>query len=378
MDKGTVKPAIAGLVALLILLKPAIVVFFPGFIYTSDLESVLLMDGCIGCTTQTVFVFCLLEILVSVVLLKSYVLPWFFGVERWKSYDELKRQKMVGFFVKIIVRVGCLVQILALVTPYFSISDGLFEKYNMKRAYQHLVNERTATTCGEAGMDIAAAVALRAWTFTRDDMMAVMAWELAFIPDLPLDAWLHHLFVILGVAIGSDPQVLGGNTKLQPLIDAVSFFLVLGAAFAALVEAAVLMYHFSAPKAEKQAKWMIVSMAIQAVLILAFFVVLPVWIILWHLNDFGGLAIAFILVLAFLAAVEVKMLIVKWAIVKSARRKAQRQAASAPLTLPVAEETFMVADKSADFNHDLDTEAKRMRQMSGSPTHQVQLNENEA
>jgi hypothetical protein len=244
----------------------------------------------------------------------------------------------------------------------------------MKHAYKELVNNLSATTCAQAGMDVSAAVALRAWTFTRDDMMAVMAWELAFIPDLPLDAWLHHLFVILGVAIGSDPQVLGGNSALQPLIDGVSFFLVLGAAFAALVEAAVLMYHFSAPKAAQQAKWMIVSMAIQALLVVVFFVVLPVTVVLIHLDDFGGLAIGFILVLIFLAAVEVKMLIVKWAIVKSARRKAQRQAAAVPLTAPESSPNYD-ASHAGDFNHDLSVEAMCMESQSDGSPNQVQLNE---
>jgi len=373
---GNVKPAIGGLVATLLLWKPTIVVFFPGFIYTSDLTSVFLIDGCIGCTTQTVFVFCLIEILVACVMLKSFVLPWFFGDGRWSAYDNLKRQKMVGFFIKIIVRFGCLAQILILVTPWFSMHDGLFAKFNMKKAFQQLVQDRTTITCADAGMSISAAVALRAWTFTRDDMMAVMAWELAFIPDLPLDAWLHHLFVILGVVLGSDPQVLGGNSTLQPLIDAIAFILVLGAAFAALVEAAVLMYHFSAPNAALQAKWMIVSMAIQASLVVIFFVGFPVTVVLMHLNTFGGLAIGFIVVLIFLAAVEVRMLIVKWAIVKSARKKAlkaQRQAAADPLTAPVNESEPAAPEKTTEFNHDLVAEAESMRAQSSDGSAPIEL-----
>merc|ERR1712228_690053 len=104
------------------------------------------------------------------------------------------------------------------------------------------------------------AAAMRSWTFARDAMMAVMVWELAFIPGLPLDAWLHHLFVILGVAMGSDPQLLGSRAPVQPLIDGISFFLVLGATL---------------PAAARQAKWMMASIMVQALLVLVLFVGLP-------------------------------------------------------------------------------------------------------
>jgi len=361
------KPALGGLVASLLLWKPAIVVFFPGFIYTSDLTTVLLTDGCIAVTTQTVFVFCLLEIFVACVLLKSHVLPWLFGEARWGVYDELKRQKMVGCIIKIIVRVGCFVQILALVAPWFSLHDGLFSQFNVKKAYQKLVKDRVVMTCAEADMDVRGAVALRAWTFSRDDMMAVMAWELAFIPGLPVDAWLHHLFVILGVVIGSDPLILGKNATLQPLIDALAFFLVLGASLAALVEGAVLMYHFAAPHAAIQARWMIISMAIQAFLVAIFFVALPMSVVLMHADDLGGLAIGFVVVIVFLAAVEVKMLVVKRSIIKSARKKAQRQVATAPNLLP-ANETL------GSFNHNLDVEAKCLQSEALLDEQHIQLN----
>merc|ERR1719213_614771 len=104
--------------------------------------------------------------------------------------------------------------------------DGLFADFNVKEANARLVSHKQVTTCSEAGMTLNDAAAMRSWTFARDAMMAVMAWELAFIPELPLDSWLHHVFVILGVAIGSDPH-LGSRAQVQPLIDGIAFFLVL-------------------------------------------------------------------------------------------------------------------------------------------------------
>jgi len=357
-----VKTVLAALLSMLLLWKPAIVSFFPGFIYTSDLTTVTLVDACIGASTQTVFVFCLIEVLVSCVLLTSYVLPSVFGEVRWTSYDNLKQQKMVGFFVKIGVRVAVAVQVLCLVMPWVSIQNGLFGDYNMKQAYINLVSNGKVDTCAQAGMTLRDAVALRAWTFARDDMMAVMVWELAFIPSLPLDAWLHHLFVIFGVTIGSDPRLLGARAGIQPYVDAISFFLVLGAAFAALVEGAVLMYHFRAPAAAIQARWMMTSMAIQATIVVVFFGVLPTAFVVRKWDSFGSLAFGFLAVLAFLVLVEIKMLVVKWAIVKSAWRKALRQSES-DRSVTVGANVDQEAGRAAgSFHHDISQEAKAMDQ----------------
>jgi len=341
MSRSRSLGVLALVAANLLLWKPTLVVIFPGFLYTSDLTSVFLFDACINCTTQTVLVFCILEVLVACVLLKTYVSSWFFG-DRWASFDNLKQRKLVGFLIKIFVRLSCSVQLIFLVSPWFSLEGGLFSEFNIKAASKALVNERKVTTCAEAGMTLQGAVALRAWTFVRDQMMAVMIWELAFIPELPADAWLHHLFVILGVALGSDPHLLASRPMIQPLVDGISFFLVLGAALAALVEAAVLMYHFSAPDAQAQARWMKTSLLIQSALVLFFFLALPAGLVVLHHEHLGSMAYGLVLLLLFLVAVEAKMILVKQKIVKSSYRKALQQSAA-----PVEPEI------GASFNHDV-------------------------
>ena len=97
------KYAPAALVAILLIWEPLFVAIFPGLIYTSHLTTVFLFQGCIGRSTLTVFLFCLLEILIAGVLLNKIVVPAMFGVETWKTFDHLKRRKLVGFCVKIIV-----------------------------------------------------------------------------------------------------------------------------------------------------------------------------------------------------------------------------------------------------------------------------------
>ena len=107
----------AAIIVVLLIWKPLFVVLFPGWIYTSNLSEVFLFQGCIGGSTQTVFVFCLLEVLIACVLLKKVVVPALFGLKAWTSFDHLKRRKLVGFCVKIIVRASCFIQIAILVAP---------------------------------------------------------------------------------------------------------------------------------------------------------------------------------------------------------------------------------------------------------------------
>ena len=312
----------AALVAILLIWKPLFVVLFPGFIYTSDLSTVFLFQGCIGGSTQTVFVFCLLEVLIACVLLKKIVVPAMFGVETWKTFDHLKRRKLVGFCVKIMVRASCFFQIAILVAPQVDFDKGLFGSFNIKKSNMELERNHTAITCKEAGMTLTDAVAMRAWIFARDDIMAVMVWELACIPELPIDAWLHHLFVILGVCLGTDPQVMAQQENVQPFIDNVAFFLILGGAVAGLVESCVLIYHLNNKKPKIQAIWMQISILLQSVMVMVLFIAFPVVVVMRNLHHFGGLAWAYIALILILVAVEGKMIWVKALIVKHAKKKA--------------------------------------------------------
>ena len=314
----------ASLIVILLIWKPLFVVLFPGWVYTSDLSKVFLFQGCVGGSTQTVFVFCLLEVLVACVLLKKIVVPALFGVEAWTSFDHLKRRKLVGFCVKIIVRASCFIQIAILVSPQVDFETGLFGNFNVKRSNVELETNHTAMTCEEAGMTLKDAVAMRAWIFARDDIMAVMVWELACIPELPIDAWLHHLFVILGVCLGTDPQIMASQENVQPFIDNVAFFLILGGAVAGLVESCVLMYHLNNKNPKRQARWMQLSICLQAIMVTVLFVIFPVLVVLKNKHHFGGLAWGYIALIAVLVAVEAKMIWQKTSIVKHAKNKASR------------------------------------------------------
>uniref|UniRef100_A0A0K6S8I6 Uncharacterized protein n=2 Tax=Chromera velia CCMP2878 TaxID=1169474 RepID=A0A0K6S8I6_9ALVE len=322
------KVALAASVAVLIIWKPTIVVLFPGLIYTSDLGSVFLHDGCVGASALTIYIFCAMEVLIAALLLKVYVVPAMFRStgNHWDSFDGLKQRKLIGNVVKIIVRASCGVQIACLVGPYICLEKGLFADFNMKQAYARFVQERTVTTCEEAGMILSDAVAMRAWIFARDSLMSVMVWELAFIPDLPTDAWLHHVFVIFATTFAVDPQFMAGpGGKATAVIDNIAFSLVLGACLAACVEACVLMYQLNVGSPEVQARWMLGSIGVQSLLVLGLFLGFPILMLGIHWDNFkSGIGYGIIALLVFLGGVEVHMVTVKWAIVKKAREKARR------------------------------------------------------
>jgi len=245
-----------------------------------------------------------------------------------KTKEEVKQKKIVGFTIKITVRVSCAIQIFVLVWPYFDMQAGLFASSNVKKAYQDQVRDKIITSCEEAGMSLLDAAALRAWVFVRDNMMAVMVWELAYIPELQVDVWLHHLFIILGVTLGSDPQLLGKYSALQPFIDGIAFLLVLGATTMAVQEFCVLMYHTNASYARCQANWMNISALTQGVVVLIFFFALPTRLVVQHRKEFGPLFLIALLVFAFLLVLEFKMISVKRSIVAHARRKSDQTTVS--------------------------------------------------
>ena len=316
------KYAPAALVAILLIWEPLFVAIFPGLIYTSHLTTVFLFQGCIGRSTLTVFLFCLLEILIAGVLLNKIVVPAMFGVETWKTFDHLKRRKLVGFCVKIIVRASCFIQLAILVAPQVDFEKGLFGSVNIKESNMVLETNHTAILCNEAGMTITDTVAMRAWIFSGCDIMAVMVWELAYIPELPIDAWLHHLFVIIGICLGTDRHVMAKQENVQTFIDSFGFFLIMGGAVAGFVECCVLKYHLNNKNPKMQAIWMQISILIQSIMVIVLFIAFPVVVVMRNLHRFRGLAGAYIAPIMILVAIEGKMILVKTSIVKHTKKKA--------------------------------------------------------
>jgi hypothetical protein len=320
----TIKRGLATLVAVIVLFLPFILAFFEDMLFPHDLSRVFLVNDCMRGTTQTIFIYHLLEVLIAASLLGRFTAPAIFGDKRWEEYEASKKLKMVGNLVKIVVRLVVIILLIVLVMPNFDIDGGLFSELNAWDAAEQLKEQGLTVSCSEAGATIATARDLRAWVFARSFLMSVMAWELVAVPGLGVDLWLHHIFVILGVTLGIDPLIPGRDPELQPFIDGMAFFLVLGASLAAFVEVFVLMYHLTAPNPRLQAKSMLASLITQSIVVPTFFLFLPVWLAVTHYMEFGAFLGAVFAILLFLVVVEARLIIVKFAIVKKALGK-QRQ-----------------------------------------------------
>ena len=63
------------------------------------------------------------------------------------SFDETKRRKMVGSFVKIAIRSACALQLIWLVLPYVDFAEGLFHKFNIREHSIAMRKEHRLSTC---------------------------------------------------------------------------------------------------------------------------------------------------------------------------------------------------------------------------------------
>lgn len=323
---------LGGLLAI-VLLWFSTISYFVLDICTGDYTKVWIYEGCINNGTVTVFSFCMVEVIVAAWFLSKYFLPLLFGHALWDTFDNLKQQKLVGFIAQIVIRSSCASQLIGLGLGiwgnHMTLHHGMFPNHNAKLAYDHLLKTNEPTTCAQAGMNDNDVRAMRAWVFAKYHMMAVHIWELAFIPGLTLDGWLHHLFVIVVAAIGCQPTTLGRSAEIQPYIDLVGYSFILGASLNALVKACVVMYHYTAPNALQQARWMEASIAGAWFILLGFYLGFPLIVTVYHAKKLGipTTICLFVLPVVFLVIVEVRLVLVKRSIARNARRKAAERAA---------------------------------------------------
>lgn len=293
----------------------------------NDFDKVFIYDGCLGSGSVTVFIFCLVEIIVGAWFLRRYFLPLLFGHELYESFDSLKQQKMVGFIAQIVVRLSCAVQLITIVSgawgSQLTFDKGLFSVHNARKAYSKLLEQKIPTTCADAGMNHLDVAALRSWYFTKYHMVGVHVWELAYIPGLTIDSWGHHLFVIIVAAVVSQPEAPTGHFDEQPYLDTIGFSFIMGASLNSLVKVCVVMYHYCAPNYSRQASWMDASITGAWILLVTCYFGFPLVFTFLHWDKLGAVSLVVVVVgVLFLSFVEVRLIIVKRSISRAARRKA--------------------------------------------------------
>jgi len=292
----------ACLIAVLVIWKPLLVVLFPGWIPNVG-------QGNVGVSTLPTFVLCLLDVLIAALILKKLVVPPLFGQEAWTSFDDLKRRVLVGYFVKIIGRASCFIQIAIFVASQMGVGVGVFGK-------------SIVLSSEEAGMTLEDSVAMRGWIVGRYSMMSVMVWDLACNPELSVDSWLHHIFLIFGGCLTTDPQLLTSQENVRPFIDSVVIFWSLGGSWAGLVETCNIMYHLNSKNPKNQAMWMQSAICLQLIMVIVFFVTLPTLVLIKHNDHIGQLASVIVALIVILVAIEAKNIFVKISVVKHAESKA--------------------------------------------------------
>jgi hypothetical protein len=279
-------------------------------------------------------IFCMLEVIAGAWFLRKFFLPLLFGREAYNSFDQLKQEKLVGFCAQIVVRASVFVQLMSILCGlwggHLSMDTGFMANFNAKSYYHTLIESGESTSCHKAGMHHDDVAALRTWFIAKYHLIAVHLWELAFIPGLTLDTWLHHLVLVVIAAIASQPQAaLGGNGLDQPLVDAVGFSFFLGAATNAFVKLPVVMYHYTAPNYLLQARCMEASIAGAWFILLFFYAAWPLFFTITHWSKFRTPTLVVILGgVLFFVLVEIRLVIVKRSIARAARKKAKAIKAS--------------------------------------------------
>jgi hypothetical protein len=324
------REVLGGLIGLVLLWFGTVAVFFLEIV-SDDYSAVFLYDGCINMGSVTVFMFCMLEVVVGAWFLGKYFLPILFGRELWDSFDPLKQQKLIGFIAQIVVRCACIVNLLNILaisvtsaSPLFTLRDGFFSHWNAKLAYAKLIKDHVPTSCAE--MNSNEVWAIRTWYFAKYHMAAVHIWELSFIPGLTIDGWLHHVFVVIVAAIGCQPMMFDKrlNPTIQPYVDAVGFSFIFGASLNAFVKACVVMYHWRSPNHLSQAMWMNLSIAGAWMILICFYITLPCVVAGLNVDKIGWGPVLTVVIcpVIFLSCVEVRLVLVKRSIARNARRKA--------------------------------------------------------
>jgi hypothetical protein len=317
----------ATVITITLIVIPLLSVFAPGWIYTSDLSKVFLFQTCSDWSTQTVFLFCFLRIVICSVLLRHFIVPAIFGCALWNTWAtihklRLKRRKIISLCVKIIIKASCFFQLIILVAPQLSFDEGLFHQYNVINSTIDVKENGAAMTCKDAEMSMESVIAMRAWYFVRIDFIALLAWELAFVPELHWSEWSHHLLAILCVGFILEPGITQKNATILPILELYGFGVFLQGPSGFSWDICIFMYHFNSKKPSRQVMWMKLSTVLQFVGVLVSNMIFPAITMAKNFAKFGAIVAGGILFLTlFSIVVEFGILSIKISVVRRAKKK---------------------------------------------------------
>eukprot|EP01064_Diplonema_japonicum_P010296 TRINITY_DN17592_c0_g1_i1.p1 TRINITY_DN17592_c0_g1~~TRINITY_DN17592_c0_g1_i1.p1 ORF type:complete len:334 (+),score=31.79 TRINITY_DN17592_c0_g1_i1:55-1002(+) len=191
-------------------------------------------DSCCAGSGLSVFLTASLNVCFATIALHSTVLPNVFpgwndlgNGDKMQAYS--KKRKIVMMVVALLLRGVCCV--------------GMWEVWNFLDwdnglEFQALTGSLLGPECDISSPDVRA---VRSFYLVRVWLAALMVWELAYLPTLFWDDYLHHFLVMVFCILSTDPAFGGGN--LSPLMQACAMSLLLGASIASLNYAFLLLFH---------------------------------------------------------------------------------------------------------------------------------------
>lgn len=164
--EGVRRRELVGAILGIVLLWYGTVAFVVLNIFEDNYDRVFIYDGCLGKGSVTIFIFCLLEVIVGAWFIRKYLLPLLFNPV-WTTFDSLKQQKLIGFIAQIVVRTACAAQLVTIMFggwgPQLTLETGLFAKHNAREAYNKLLDTKVPTSCKDDGMDHLDVAAMRSY-----------------------------------------------------------------------------------------------------------------------------------------------------------------------------------------------------------------------
>ena len=242
-------------------------------------------DDCEGVSALTCFINVSILVWACAHVVRHKILPSWWP-RTHGALPAARRNKAIGYAVKTLFRLVVLVLLLCLL-PYWSLQDGLrmgggpvAPTMNASGTLATLAAGSSHNYCvGSHG------VARRLWHSCKMFFMAIMCWELSFLPAASWDVWVHHIGLILGVAVSTDHrlrEVLSGGAAIEmptgagESLDGFAYVLMLGTAFMFAKEALVVAFqHRKLSKTAQQANDLLAAAAVHVLGLLALHRALP-------------------------------------------------------------------------------------------------------
>jgi len=245
-------------------LKKVVLIFFMGLFYSIYLlflklepdpsmdspTSLMLSEFCQIISTKGMLISSFILIWIQYLVSDKYILP--FVYQNHEKLSLAKRRKTLCYFVKTVSRTAILTDCFIM---WDFVSDDTIQFSCMgddvqnTRAYGQLVTLA----------------------------LALVAWELSYMPELSWDMWAHHLIICFVIILATEPSLDIYKDIYYPKFV---FILAFGASLAVISEFCMLIYH-ETPKHNVRQQFHLIT------------VILVVKLIMF-IGFFGGWAVAFI------------------------------------------------------------------------------------